>query len=148
MPHLISFSFFFNDTATTQIYTLSLHDALPISHRAPWYAGRPVPRRGRTAIPGPLACSGRRGTSGTPTRSRARGQPGSCQSPLGLRVERRVGERRHVARAAGRVDAELPADHVAAELGHPAEGRRLPSRDRHESLDAVTGVIDRLERPR
>src|SRR2546430_4924074 len=29
-PHLSSF-FFFNDTATTEIYTLSLHDALPIS---------------------------------------------------------------------------------------------------------------------
>src|SRR2546426_1203520 len=29
-----SFFFFFNDTATTEIYTLSLHDALPI------YAGR------------------------------------------------------------------------------------------------------------
>src|SRR6266536_2316122 len=29
---VISFSnFFFNDTATTEIYTLSLHDALPIS---------------------------------------------------------------------------------------------------------------------
>src|SRR2546426_12582559 len=27
----ISFFFFFNDTATTEIYTLSLHDALPIS---------------------------------------------------------------------------------------------------------------------
>src|SRR5688572_31874399 len=27
----ISLSFFFNDTATTEIYTLSLHDALPIS---------------------------------------------------------------------------------------------------------------------
>src|SRR5438034_3298739 len=27
------FIFFFNDTATTEIYTLSLHDALPISHR-------------------------------------------------------------------------------------------------------------------
>ena len=26
-----SFVFFFNDTATTEIYTLSLHDALPIS---------------------------------------------------------------------------------------------------------------------
>src|SRR3712207_8673390 len=26
--------FFFNDTATTEIYTLSLHDALPISLRA------------------------------------------------------------------------------------------------------------------
>src|SRR5258708_12852599 len=25
------FNFFFNDTATTEIYTLSLHDALPIS---------------------------------------------------------------------------------------------------------------------
>src|ERR1041385_9563042 len=28
---LLSFCFFFNDTATTEIYTLSLHDALPIS---------------------------------------------------------------------------------------------------------------------
>src|SRR5260370_36777356 len=28
---LYSFFFFFNDTATTEIYTLSLHDALPIS---------------------------------------------------------------------------------------------------------------------
>src|SRR6267378_1366687 len=28
---LSSLSFFFNDTATTEIYTLSLHDALPIS---------------------------------------------------------------------------------------------------------------------
>src|SRR2546430_11674785 len=27
--------FFFNDTATTEIYTLSLHDALPISHARP-----------------------------------------------------------------------------------------------------------------
>src|SRR2546430_5901767 len=27
---LCSFFFFFNDTATTEIYTLSLHDALPI----------------------------------------------------------------------------------------------------------------------
>src|SRR6266508_6318994 len=29
-----SFFFFFNDTATTEIYTLSLHDALPISAQA------------------------------------------------------------------------------------------------------------------
>src|SRR2546422_5711020 len=28
--HLCLFFFFFNDTATTEIYTLSLHDALPI----------------------------------------------------------------------------------------------------------------------
>src|SRR6266851_10185578 len=32
--HDLSFYlFFFNDTATTEIYTLSLHDALPICHR-------------------------------------------------------------------------------------------------------------------
>src|SRR2546422_5160315 len=35
--------FFFNDTATTEIYTLSLHDALPISRRGDW--PRPVGRR-------------------------------------------------------------------------------------------------------
>src|SRR2546430_13027999 len=32
------FFFFFNDTATTEIYTLSLHDALPISRRS-WVSG-------------------------------------------------------------------------------------------------------------
>src|SRR6266699_3693327 len=29
-PYRASLTFFFNDTATTEIYTLSLHDALPI----------------------------------------------------------------------------------------------------------------------
>src|SRR6266487_3571885 len=29
-PYYFFFFFFFNDTATTEIYTLSLHDALPI----------------------------------------------------------------------------------------------------------------------
>src|SRR2546429_1480892 len=53
------FFFFFNDTATTEIYTLSLHDALPISlqpctpstpHRttlAARPAGRPFPKNSR-----------------------------------------------------------------------------------------------------
>src|SRR5688572_32707942 len=40
----IFFFFFFNDTATTEIYTLSLHDALPISN-------------GRGAAAPPAACS-------------------------------------------------------------------------------------------
>src|SRR2546430_5975014 len=31
--------FFFNDTATTEIYTLSLHDALPISERQSKHRG-------------------------------------------------------------------------------------------------------------
>src|ERR1051326_9609907 len=33
--YTLLFSFFFNDTATTEIYTLSLHDALPI-YKATW----------------------------------------------------------------------------------------------------------------
>src|SRR5260370_20103352 len=32
---MFSVFFFFNDTATTEIYTLSLHDALPISRGCP-----------------------------------------------------------------------------------------------------------------
>src|SRR5690242_20938767 len=35
LPYALSFSFFFNDPATTEIYTLSLHDALPISSASP-----------------------------------------------------------------------------------------------------------------
>src|SRR6267142_6609844 len=38
-----SFFFFFNDTATTEIYTLSLHDALPIS-------GQPMPHKLRNRL--------------------------------------------------------------------------------------------------
>src|SRR3712207_7466264 len=38
---MIEHFFFFNDTATTEIYTLSLHDALPISAR---HQVRPGPR--------------------------------------------------------------------------------------------------------
>src|SRR2546426_7763120 len=34
MRRYMPFFFFFNDTATTEIYTLSLHDALPISPAA------------------------------------------------------------------------------------------------------------------
>src|SRR5471030_933188 len=35
--------FFFNDTATTEIYTLSLHDALPISRAGSGPRPRPIP---------------------------------------------------------------------------------------------------------
>src|SRR2546429_2146660 len=41
-PVHIPFFFFFNDTATTEIYTLSLHDALPISWLGPKRA-TPIP---------------------------------------------------------------------------------------------------------
>src|SRR2546428_10225905 len=47
--------FFFNDTATTEIYTLSLHDALPICQlvpRADLSGARPAREHGRSARPG------------------------------------------------------------------------------------------------
>ena len=37
---LLIIFFFFNDTATTEIYTLSLHDALPIYYDFPGFSGR------------------------------------------------------------------------------------------------------------
>src|SRR2546426_10229172 len=40
------FFFFFNDTATTEIYTLSLHDALPICATSRRSASSPRRRRG------------------------------------------------------------------------------------------------------
>src|SRR2546427_4497824 len=43
-PHIF---FFFNDTATTEIYTLSLHDALPIWGRRAERDRRPALRRVR-----------------------------------------------------------------------------------------------------
>src|SRR2546430_7154693 len=64
----ISFFFFFNDTATTEIYTLSLHDALPISWR-PSQADCPARRRHdqRRSDPGrPLGPARRGAGAGCP----------------------------------------------------------------------------------
>src|SRR6266581_9638492 len=47
---IIFFFFFFNDTATTEIYTLSLHDALPIS----WASTCEHFTSKITACPGPM----------------------------------------------------------------------------------------------
>src|SRR5438876_8198350 len=52
------FFFFFNQTATTEIYTLSLHDALPIYGTGPGAPGRPARMRFRntcTVSPVPAA---------------------------------------------------------------------------------------------
>src|SRR5258705_3421249 len=63
--------FFFNDTATTEIYTLSLHDALPICPRQGRQAGdlqlesRPehrLPRGDRALVDSPAADLDRKST--------------------------------------------------------------------------------------
>src|SRR5579885_3877479 len=52
-PTLLLSVFFFNDTATTEIYTLSLHDALPISARR---GAEPARRRGGRALGAAPSC--------------------------------------------------------------------------------------------
>src|SRR3712207_9505380 len=50
---VVSIVFFFNDTATTEIYTLSLHDALPICLRPRQRTEAPgLHRRGGRALGG------------------------------------------------------------------------------------------------
>src|SRR2546430_17536771 len=68
--------FFFNDTATTEIYTLSLHDALPISSLiTAKRAGRPSNARLKDTI-STLICS--------PSRSRSEEHTSELQSQSNL----------------------------------------------------------------
>src|SRR6266568_9073700 len=67
------FFFFFNDTATTEIYTLSLHDALPIS-RSPMDRPRAGPK---TSFPG---CP----SSGPPGAARSEEHTSELQSQFHL----------------------------------------------------------------
>src|SRR5216683_81946 len=64
---LLFFFFFFNDTATTEIYTLSLHDALPIRSTAagPVPAGWPWSASAAGTAPG-WSAAGRAGAEGCP----------------------------------------------------------------------------------
>src|SRR3712207_7390998 len=74
--------FFFNDTATTEIYTLSLHDALPIlAHRAPGRPGPAVQSRHHDGF--------RRGPEAS-ARHQARGLGGVRREPRGDRKSTRL----------------------------------------------------------
>src|SRR2546427_10635445 len=112
MRGLVSSFFFFNDTATTEIYTLSLHDALPISVSPRRARGR---RNGcrlgflspgghcgrrsalcgcRLALPG-----GSRGAGRARLRAVAAGGGARGPRPLSRRNEEEGGRRRGVVRA-------------------------------------------------
>src|SRR2546427_12381524 len=97
-----SLLFFFNDTATTEIYTLSLHDALPISwapataprspsswHSAAWR------RPGRTGARCVHRHAARRGAPPPPSRPPPPGPPPPppAQGPQGNRGPRGRGPR-------------------------------------------------------
>src|SRR5438067_13356464 len=68
--------FFFNDTATTEIYTLSLHDALPIS-RSSMPIGAPIHTRRCSGTTSSFTCSPSR-----PSAASTRRLPSSsCHAP-------------------------------------------------------------------
>src|SRR5438876_10859078 len=71
-PFLCLF-FFFNDTATAEIYTLSLHDALPISASEAW-----EPKQGKLKRPAEWIVAALRAT----------GQKGAVQRIVGGTFER------------------------------------------------------------
>src|SRR2546426_2110889 len=80
------FFFFFNDTATTEIYTLSLHDALPISRRwgSSYFFGssqRPD-RAGRASLP--TSTLSWRSCSASSCRTRSEEHTSELQSPCNL----------------------------------------------------------------
>src|SRR5690348_18110920 len=80
--HLLRF-FFFNDTATTEIYTLSLHDALPISALPITLRGVSVPPGGVAPGRGELAKTRARETA-PPRRTRSEEHTSELQSPVHL----------------------------------------------------------------
>src|SRR2546430_17724104 len=88
MRYIILF-FFFNDTATTEIYTLSLHDALPISpvRRAETPPSRRPDRARRRGGDRAAHRAGRRGAASAP-RPLGRDRSGG----RGRSEERRVGK--------------------------------------------------------
>src|SRR5256885_16461892 len=84
-PARISLFFFFNDTATTEIYTLSLHDALPI-----WRRDGELTRQGddpMQARPEPADDrhhGGPKGRLGEPDGDRSEEHTSELQSPCNL----------------------------------------------------------------
>src|SRR5688572_32645075 len=141
------FLFFFNDTPTTEIYTLSLHDALPISPggagavspgddvqfgRAPRAAGRraqlpvvhaaaPVLEGRPSRRPDPVPPRGRGGPGAGVRPLRARARPGRAGGP---RVR---GNRRQRPRRLSRAGPVARAAHVAGpalRLDAPRSRRR------------------------
>src|SRR5256885_9900326 len=83
MSFIFHIVFFFNDTATTEIYTLSLHDALPIfSFGRARGAGRPVRGTGSEAARRRPARSPFE--TGAPHRARSEEHTSELQSPCNL----------------------------------------------------------------
>src|SRR5258707_5332405 len=110
----ISFFFFFNDTATTEIYTLSLHDALPISARVVSITGDVS----RAAGSGSTACGGSSATASRVGDGRSEEHTSELQSRqylvCRLLLEKKKKETTHRGRYVVRRTAELSRVHASS----------------------------------
>src|SRR3990170_3466364 len=128
------FFFFFNDTATTEIYTLSLHDALPISSRS-WASSPPGARCREPALRSPVAaggCSGAPLPVGPDVLALA---PAPARPPRAARGRARGPPARAPARPAG-----------AARARRPRDGRARPRRARLRGAAVGLRHGDRADR--
>src|SRR2546425_11334205 len=132
--------FFFNDTATTEIYTLSLHDALPISRRRGDPAARPDPRAAPSAPRGRLRGRARRARAGgrRPRARAARAQQWAAgRGPTRRGCERRR-RLRDAARDAGRGSPATPGVARLRLRRLAAAGQPAPTRPHvHRPLSRV-----------
>src|SRR3989449_8216960 len=138
MPTLYTF-FFFNDTATTEIYTLSLHDALPISPSRMSVGRAGAPGRG-----GPAGCGWNRmmqpcastlapagvwghlsRLSGTPSPSSSPGWARTTSFDTGHPLASTLvpgGVLGHLSSASG-----TPSPSESLPIGQPVESTRVPA---------------------
>src|SRR2546430_7885486 len=147
---MLLYFFFFNDTATTEIYTLSLHDALPISGirvvarpghvrerdlEAPGRSTVRLPRRLAGGPVRPAPPDDRRHPDGGHRPRRARCDPHARRVLLLLSLQR---ARELLRRPAAEPGALVPLVHGGA---RPRDGRRvLRHRDRRRDR-AVSGAV-------
>src|SRR2546430_12816738 len=125
-PYLVFIFFFFNDTATTEIYTLSLHDALPISGhgrdpdaatsggrgRGKVRSRRGLRRAGPSAGAGAVGRERRHGAAiaDSPKAASTRARPGGGRPPREwMAPDRAVGRRPYCQDHAGTQDARRVA---------------------------------------
>src|SRR2546429_5230677 len=121
VPSLFFF-FFFNDTATTEIYTLSLHDALPISGHG-HQGQRHRQREGR-------------GGGETPREPRIARARAARLHPFG--GERQQEQRGEDAREDGVAEAEAGGDGSAArERGRPEQQPAHPAPSQGRASDEI-----------
>src|SRR5260370_14173194 len=102
------FLFFFNDTATTEIYTLSLHDALPIYSESCAQVGRRIRRS-----PCPAAYASPSRLAAAVRRERSEEHTSELQSHLNLVCRLLLEKKTTRPRVPSGLNARLAPEHAA-----------------------------------